>query len=303
MRVTSQFHHDVMKQVTQRTNAQLSDTLIRMTTEQRILRASDDPIGAVRLALLAESGDRLARYRTNITTFEFRLKRGEQALSEIVAQFGEAQQKLLMALDGARAPGDLAAIAGVLESVRDMLLHSSNTRDGAGHYLFSGTAITTAPIAFDPVAPAGSRYAYGGNAGKQAAIVGDGVTEVLNDDLAEMADALNALDRAIERMRAPGANANDSTLRDALVQAIDVIDRTSVSVESKIGRLGNAQNMLTLLDDLHASSQVVTTEAAQDAGKIDRIEVYDAYMSYRTALEATQKVYAQVSQLSLFNVL
>lgn len=296
MRVTSNHIHDVMNQVTQRANAELSDTMIRMMSEKRILRPSDDPIGAVRLAQLAQSNALLEQYRADVPNIMSRLKLGESSLSALSGAFGEARRLLLQASDGSAGPLDQKGIAAGLVAIRDRLLQFSSACDSSGHYLFSGTAVTSAPITCNPAAVAGARYTFTGNTEKQSVVIGDGVTEIVNDNLKGVETALNNLDGAIEQLTSGGKITAKSDVFRAIEQA-------EALVTSKISRLGNAQNTLTMFDELHAASQIVTAQAAQDVGKIDRNEVYDAYMSYRTALEATQKVYAHVSQLSLFNIL
>lgn len=297
MRVTSNHIHDVMNQVTQRANVELSDTMIRMMSEKRILRPSDDPIGAVRLAQLAQSSASLERYRADMPSIMNRLKLGEFSLSTMSKAFGEARNLLLKAADGSLG-GSVAhnGFAAELASVRDRLVQFSSARDSGGHYLFSGTAVTTAPISFNSAAAPGSRYTFVGNTEMQSVVIGDGVTEIVNDNVKGVETVLNALDGVIEQLKSGGTIA-------ATPGVLDTIIKADALVTSKISRLGNAQNTLTMFDDLHAESQIVAEQAAQDVGKIDRKEVYDTYMSYRTALEATQKVYGHVSQLSLFNIL
>jgi flagellar hook-associated protein 3 FlgL len=303
MRITSNYYHTIMAQVTRQGNAGLSDVLIRMATEQRILRPSDDPVGAMRLAQLSQADEKLDQYRGNIASLSTRMQRSEGVLSGLVKNFDQVKDTMVLALDGGRSPEDLNSYAQVLESVRDIMLQAANSRDSSGNYMYSGTAITTAPIAFDPSAPAGSRYSFAGNEGKQQVAVGDGVTEVANDSLAEMADALNALDEAIGAMTAPGADPNDPAYRELLGRAQDRVTAASAAVEQKIGRLGNAQNTLEMMSELHTSTQIIGNQAAIDVGRVDRNEVYGDYQNYMVAVQATQKVYAQVTQLTLFNVL
>ncbi|AHE30380.1 flagellar hook-associated protein FlgL [Burkholderia pseudomallei] len=304
MRITSNQYHSIMAQVNRQATAGLMDTQIRMATEKRILRPSDDPTGAVRLAMLVQADAMLDQYRATGAMLNSRLQHSERVMSGIVDQLqNEAVKHLGFAMDGSRSPEDLSAYAQVLASVRDTLLQSANTRDSSGNYLFSGTAITTAPIRFDPAAPVGSRYTFEGNLEKQTAVVGDGVTEVANESLAEMADGLNALDEAIAKMSEPNANPNDPAYRDVLGRATDTIESVLASVNAKIGRMGSTQARLQMLDELHESAQIVGNQAALDVGKISPEEVFTDYQSYMVALQASQKLYAEVTQLTLLNVL
>ncbi|KVH43268.1 flagellar biosynthesis protein FlgL [Burkholderia diffusa] len=303
MRVTSNHYHTIMTNVTQRANAQLADVMLRMATGERILRTSDDPIGSVRLAVLFQQDAKRTQYRDNIGALDIRLQASERMMANISEQLATTHDLMLWAADGGKAPQDLDAIVQSLASIRKSLLQSVNSRDSEGNYLFSGTAIATAPIEFDPSAALGSRYTFAGNEEQQHVVVGEGVTEVSNDSLREMEGILNKLDLAIEKMSEPGADPNDAALRNVLVQAMDSIDSGREAVDSRITRSGNARKTLEMFDGMHEALQVVAGEAALDVGQVDQTEVYSEFMSYQTALVATQKVYAQVTQLTLFNIL
>ncbi|AOJ06010.1 flagellar biosynthesis protein FlgL [Burkholderia mayonis] len=303
MRVTSNQYHSIMIGVSQRAQSQIADAMVRMATRQRILRTSDDVIGSVRLALLIQQDGAREQYRDNIGKLTSRLQLAESRMTGLGTGLGDVHDLLLWASDGSKPPQDLPAIAQTLETLRRSLVSTANAKDGEGNYLFSGTAIKTQPIQYDETRPVGSRYTYAGNDKQQEVIVGDGMTEVANDNMKEMADLLNKLEHAIETMNTPGADPNDDAVRAVLVAALDASDATRNAVDAKIARSGNARSTLKLFDDMHQEAQVAGAEAVLDVGQADIAQVYEEYMNYRVALEATQKIYAQVIQMSLFNVL
>ena len=87
------------------------------------------------------------------------------------------------------------------------------------------------------------------------------------------------------------------------VAMIDALDQQLNAVSGKIGQLGGRQNILTTLDSNHASVSLANQQSALDIGQIDYGEASTRLNSYTLALQATQKAYAKVSQLSLFDAL
>jgi flagellar hook-associated protein 3 FlgL len=84
---------------------------------------------------------------------------------------------------------------------------------------------------------------------------------------------------------------------------IDALDLTLGDVAGKIGQLGGRQNILSTMDTNHASVSLANQQSAIDLGQIDYGEAATRLNSYTLALQATQKAYAKVSQLSLFDAI
>lgn len=168
--------------------------------------------------------------------------------------------------------------------------------------MFSGTATNTATIGRDDTQPAGSRYAWTGNAGEQKVVVGNGITQAANVHLDKMAALLNQLDKTISTFEA-GANVNDATVRAELTATMGAIDGGIDNINTLIASLGGAQNTLQTLGDNHANVSLSNQQAGLTLGALDYSEAAVKLEGYSTALQATQKAYAKVSGLSLFDVI
>lgn len=303
MRIASTQFHSTMNSALQLANSKVQDVMQQMATGQRLVRASDDPITHVRLSRLTREDAALTQYRDNISALKSRLQLNESLLTGMNADMMQARDLLVWAADGGNNSDDVAAIADSLKSLRDSLFYSSNSRDQEGRYLFSGTATATDTIAFDAALPAGFRYTFTGNLNEQRVVVGNGVTESANVALDEMAAMLNQLDATIETLGTPGVNVNLPATHAQLVATLDGLDDTLDSVTSKIASLGGTQNTLDTLDTNHANISLSNGQAYLALGQLDYGDAAVKLNGYTTALQAAQKAYGKVSQLSLFDAI
>ena len=298
MRIATSQYHQTMAQTLGSAQARLEHVLQQMANGKRLVLPSDDPVAGVRMSRLNREEAALDQYRENIGALSVRLTQNETALDTTVSDMMQVRDLLVWASDGANASEDLNAMAGSLVSLRDSLLYSANSRDHEGRYLFSGTASSQATIVHN-----GTGYVFNGNEATQLVTVGNEVTQPANVNLKEMADLLNQLDATIAALQTTGVNANDPAVRATLKANLEGTDTTMSAVNGKIAGLGGAQNILATLDDTHASVSVANKQALILLGQLDYGEAAIRLNGYKTALEATQKAYSRVSNLSLFNVI
>ncbi|CAM3559061.1 flagellar hook-associated protein FlgL [Paracidovorax anthurii] len=303
MRIASTQYHTTMNTALQGANEKANAMLQRMATGQRMLVPSEDPVSQVRLMRLGREEAAIDQYRKNIETLNSRLEQNESHLSNIVNDSMDARDLLVWALNGSNAPEDLKAMVSSFDALRESILYTANTRDREGRYLFSGTAIDTAPIRYDPAQPVGSRYTFAGNTQEQAVAVGSGVTQPANVSLPEVAALLNHLEQAGATMATSGVNVNDPAVRATLTAALDGLDASKNSIDTQIARQGGRRNILEALDGNHADVSLSNQTAALTIAQLDYGDAAVKLNGYTLAVEATQKAYAKVSGLSLFNLL
>lgn len=284
-------------------NIQLGDLMTRMSRNERLIRPSDDPIASVRMRMLERDAVMLKQYRSNISALSIRLKDNETQLDGMLGSVMSAKDLVLWALDGANTPEDLNAMSTSMRTLRDTLLTSANARNSEGHYLFSGTATSTAPIAYDDTQPVGSRYSFAGNTKQQQVVVGNGITQAGNVSVDNLAEVLNQMDATLALLEDPTVNINNPATRAVVAATERALDAGIGSLSVKIAQLGGAQNTLRVLDDSHAAGQVGNGEALQRVGALDTVETYDQLTRHTVAIQATYKVYGQIMQLNPFQLL
>ena len=292
---TSQYSH-TMNTALQSANAGLTKAMSQMASGSRILKPSDDTLATVRLARLSREESALSQYRSNITALTTRLQNNETTLDSMQQSLLLVRDLMVWGANGASTPDDVQAMATSLESLRDSIFYGANTRNAEGQYIFSGTGSGVPTLT-----QTGTTYAFGAGVDSQAqhVAVGDGVTVAANVTLRDydLPGYLNGLQAAIDAFR-------DGSYTSATANAqIDTADGLINFLSAQIAQQGGRQNVINTLDNNHAAVSQSNQEATLALGKVDYAEAAIRLSSYELAVQATQKAYARVSNLSLFDVL
>lgn len=303
MRIASNQFQSTLIRTMQTNESQLAKLTQQMSSGLRVPLPSDDPIANVRLSRLSREEAMIAQYQDNIGALKVRLQKNEGYLSNMSVDMNEARDLLVWALDGGNASTDLNAMVNALRSLKDSLLFTANSTDQEGRYIFSGTETGTESIATDLLQPAGSRYSFEGNTGQQLVVVGNSLTQSANVDIGGIEDLLNRLDQTVEALSVVGVNINDPATRALVTDTLQSVDVSMDLVGIKIARLGGAQNILSTLSSNHSNVSVSNQSALLDIGKLDYYAAASDLSGYTMAMQATQKAYAKVSQLSMFDLL
>ncbi len=296
MRIATSQYSQTMNTALQTANAGLTKVMSQMASGSRVLKPSDDTIATVRLARLSREEAALSQYRSNITALTTRLQNNETTLGSMQEDLLMVRDLMVWAADGSSTPEDVKAMATSLEALRDSLFYSANTRNAEGQYMFSGTASNVQTLELT----AGSySFGTGVDTQPQQVAVGDGVTIAANVSLKEygLDVFLNGLQTAITAF-----SSGTYTSSTASAQ-IDAADGLLNFLSSQIAQQGGRQNVINTLDDNHAAVSLSNKEATLALGKVDYAEAAIQLNSYELAVQATQKAYARVSNLSLFDVL
>jgi flagellar hook-associated protein 3 FlgL len=303
MRIATAQYQANMNKSLQLNQEHLSNLTQKMATGKRISVPSDDPVDSVRLSRLQREEAAITQYRDNIASIKIRLSKNEGYLGSMVNDISAGRDQIVWALDGSNTPDDLQAMIKPLEALRDGLLFSANSVDQEGRYVFSGTKTATAPMAFDAAAPAGSRYTYAGNINEQRVVVGNGLTQVANDNVQGIEKLLNRLDKTIALLGSANLNVNTPATRAVLEDNLTGFDEALDLVSGKIAVLGGKQNILDTLDANHGNVSLSNQMAITDIGQLDMGVAATELNGYSTALQATYKAYSRIGTLSLFSAL
>lgn len=303
MRIASTQYHATMNTALQNAQSRVEDVMQQMASGQKLLRPSDDPVTHVRLLRLSREDAALTQFRDNISALKSRLQQNESLLDGMVSDMQSARDLLVWAADGGNNANDVAAMADSLKALRDSLFYTANSRDQEGRYLFSGTLTGNQTITYNAAAAAGARYAFNGNTAAQKVVVGNDVTQTANVSLPDSANLLNQLDAMITTLQTPGVNVSNPATHTQIANMIDTVDGTLSTVATDIARLGGAQNTLDTLDTNHANISLSNKQAQLSLGQLDYGDAAVKLNGYTSALQATQKAYGKIANLSLFDVI
>lgn len=303
MRIATSQYQAMMTQSLQINQERITYVTQQMANGNRIQLPSDDPVDSVRLSRLKREEATLTQYRSNIAAVQERMSKNEGSLQNMVNDMNSGRDLLVWASNGSNTPQDLNAMVTSLTALRDSLMYNANTKDQEGRYVFSGTVTGSPAIAYDAAAPLGSRYTYSGNTNDQMVVVGNGITQVGNQNVDGLDKLLNQLDATIDTLSAPGVNANDPTVRSTLKATLDGFDAAMNLISGKVAVIGGQQNILKTIDANHENVSLANQTAILDIGQLDVGAAAIELNGYQTALQASYKAYSKIGTLSLFSAL
>jgi flagellar hook-associated protein 3 FlgL len=303
MRIATSQYQAMMNQSLQKNQERITYVTQQMATGNRIQLPSDDPVNSVRMSRLKREEAAISQYRANIAAVQQRMSKNEGYLSNMVTEMNSGRDLLVMASNGSNTSADLNATVTSLNALRDSLMYTANSIDQEGRTIFAGTATATAPIAYNAGAALGSRYSYAGNTNDQTVVVGNGITQVANQNVKGLEKLLNQLDQTISTLSAPNVNPNDPAVRKVISDNLDGFDDAMDLLSGKVAVLGGQQNILKTIDANQANVSLSNQAAILDIGQLDIGAASVELNGYSTALQASYKAYSKIGTLSLFAAL
>jgi flagellar hook-associated protein 3 FlgL len=303
MRIATAQYQAMMNASLQKNQTRITELTEQMANGNRIQVPSDDPVDSVRISRLKREEAAIDQYRDNIAAVSQRMSKNEGYLTNMVNDMNSGRDLLVWAADGSNAPDDLNAMVTSLTALRDSLMYTANSVDQEGRTIFAGTVTNARPIAFDAGAPLGSRYSYAGNTNDQTVVVGNGITQVANQNVNGLEKLLNQLDQTIATLSAPGVSANDPAVRTVVSNNLDGFDDAMDLLSGKIAVLGGQQNILKTIDANHENVSLSNQMAITNIGQLDVGAAAIELNGYSTALQASYKAYSKIGNLSLFAAL
>jgi flagellar hook-associated protein 3 FlgL len=277
---TAQLHPTLLGSISQ-SYSTLNELAQQIGTNKKLLRASDDPIGAVQLMGLRQEN----RMETQYDTMTNMLDR--------------MQELTLLAANGTNSADDLKGIADEMDVLKEGLLAAVNQRDENGSSLFAGSHVSKTALEKDPVT---GSYIYNGDSLEKQVMVGSGVTVSIGQGADKLfldgGDYFKGIDDLIDGLRNNDPSAN-STAGALLTQTKQV----QTNISSAQGLLGSKQNLMEQMSTSHIE---MTTYSQEVVNNIETLELPDALSKQAetlVALQVQQKVFSQLQGLSLFNYL
>ncbi|WP_318507010.1 flagellar hook-associated protein FlgL [Photobacterium leiognathi] len=297
MRVSDTQFSQLMLTSLSKNNQGLGEVLAQMSTGQRLLKLSDNPIDSINLLNLDRENSAINQYQDNINNVKTALSSQEVHLTAASDTLKDMRDTLLLASNGAISDADRESYANKLVSLRDALISSFNVQDEEGNYHFSGTQSDVPAITPQPA----GGYIFEGNSDKRVVTVAKGVTMEANFASQEMLDLggnniLNQIDAAITELQAPTANLNNT-----LQATLNTLDITHDNVLAAVTDIGGRHNNLDLMETSHGDNKLFVEAVTNDLEALDYGEASVRLNNYMAALQATQASYMKINDLSLFN--
>jgi len=216
-----------LQALTARTQRQIS-------SGQRMLAPSDDPIAASRALEIRGSLSRLEQFDRNGTIATGRLQDEEVALTSVTDILQRVRELALQANNATQSNETRSLMAVEMRQQLEELVQLANQRDGNGRYLFSGNLDETTPVVLN----SGS-FAYNGDQGQRRIQIGEGRTVADGDSGADVFFQIREGNGSFV-VTAPAANTGsgaigsssvvDPTQYDGAVYSVRFVDATNYEI-------------------------------------------------------------------------
>lgn len=164
MRISTNQLYDRSIQSVLENSSELSNLQQQLASGKKLLRPSDDPVGAAQVVRLTEDLDKITQYKRNNDLLQSSLEKEEVILSSINDALNRARVLMVQSGNGVYDESDLKAIGIEIGEIRDEIFGLMNTRDSNGEYIFSGYQSETPAFTYDP-SSTGNKYNFAGDDG------------------------------------------------------------------------------------------------------------------------------------------
>ncbi|SEH16335.1 flagellar hook-associated protein 3 FlgL [Sphingopyxis sp. YR583] len=180
----------------------LERTQIQISGGKKLLRMSDDPVAARRIATIGTTQSSMTAWSSNINSASALVSQADGVMKSVTNLMTRARELTLAASSDTTNPADRATIAAELGTIADELDALAATRDSNGEPVFAtGTARVMrfdSDVTFAPVPSAADVFVVGGNSLSTG--IRDAATAVAAGDKAGMNASLGALATSIDHV-------------------------------------------------------------------------------------------------------
>jgi flagellar hook-associated protein 3 FlgL len=292
MRVTAGMAQRHVLADLRRVQERLADAQDRVSSQKRIEKPSDDPLGAERAVRLRSELDTTKAYGTAVDESRSWLDATDSALSSINDIVQTARELTVQAANGATTPAARQSIKVQIDALTEQL---KTTLNGAydGRYIFSGTATDTPPYDLTSATP----DAYQGDSNPVVRQIGPGVSVQVN---VTADDVLSGLLPALRTISAHLQSNDAASLQTTDLQALDAGLDTVTTARSQVGAVTNRVDAAgQRLADLHD----VTTAFLSKTEDADLPQALTDLSAQQNALSAALQGGATLIQQSLMDFL
>ena len=149
MQVSTKLFNQQQLQQFSSTTEKLQDLQNKIGSGQNILKASDDPIGAVQLSGLNVVKGQIEQFERNVNSATDRITLLDKNLENLGSIMVRAQELVIQASSDTLGASDRETIALEVDEMKKEILSVANAQDSNGSFLFSGYKTNTMPFVED----------------------------------------------------------------------------------------------------------------------------------------------------------
>ncbi len=151
MRISSIQIFDIANDSISQSNEAIAKTQAQLSTGQRVLNPSDDPVASIKILEIEQNLARLEQYGKNIDIAENNLTLEESTLDGVSNLLQRVREITVQAGNTATyTSAEYDGLAAEVDSRLDELMNLLNTRNAGGDYIFAGYTGGDKPFTGDP---------------------------------------------------------------------------------------------------------------------------------------------------------
>ncbi|MGF1714987.1 flagellar hook-associated protein FlgL [Photobacterium chitinilyticum] len=304
MRLSTAQLNSVMLTSMQTSTTGVNKSFMQMSSGERMLKPSDDPLGSVQLMMLDREQANISQFQKNISNLEAQLGQTESHLDASNNAVLRAQELVTSVLNASNSTEEgREAIATELDSILDQLVDVANSKNPNGDYIFAGTQTDTQPVVKDP---ATGKYTYMGNSDQRMVQVAESMTIPSNQTADAIffsggSDIFNTLDQLVTDLRDPSIEQGGLTA--SVTSARSNLDTTMSTINQVWTDVGGQRNALARIEGSHADNKLLNNKLIGEVKDLDYSEAILEMNTQMAALQATQMTYSKIQNLSLFKLM
>lgn len=294
LRVTSGMTSSVILDDIQRASANVARLQEKLSSGKELTNPADDPYAVTQAMQLRSDLATNQQYQRNVTAANSWHSVTDATLSHISDYVLRSRELITQGANDTTGPAGRQAIVAELTQIVDSLKSEANTKI-AGHYIFAGSATTTAPYTL------GATDTYAGNTNVMKREIGPGVQIDLNVDGASViGDSTGGLLKSL-RDAIAHLNAGDSaSLQTTDLQALTTVQESVINIRAQVGarqtRLDTATSRLQEVEQ----TQTGLLSKTEDA---DMAKAYVDFSTQQAVYQAALRAGSQIVQTSLLDFL
>lgn len=280
----------------------LSRRLQQMSTQKRILSPSDDPVAAARALEIKQALSINTQLASNRVVAENQLSMVDGVMSNVSDLVLSIQSTLVSAGNGSFSNSERTYIASEIRSSLDQMIGLANSKDGAGHYLFSGFENTTPSYV-----KSSTGASYQGDDNQQFLQVSNGRQMAISDTGKNIfqgngADVFKTLQELADLLSTPiNTPADRAALTAGLISADTNMQQTLDNVLNTRATIGTKLKELDAIELAGQDASLQMTKTLSGLEDLDFAQAVSDLTKQQTILAAAQQSFVKTTSLSLFN--
>ena len=272
----------------------ISTTSQQASTGKKVMTPQDDPVGSAKLLEAKQAISMNGQFADNRNALKYTIGIANVALDGVQDVMQSMNEQIVSLGNPTIGSSNRQSIAITIQSQLDHLVSLSNTKDAAGHYIFSGYKSDTASID-------ATTYAYGGDA-NNAVIQVDSSTQLglgVNANTIFSAGFLAQVKTSIDVLS--NAASTDAQIATAITDLSTNFSASQITVNASQVTLGTSENRLTSMDSIGSERALAYKDAVSSLEDVDYNKVLSDLARQQLQLQVAQKTFTQISNLSIFN--